>query len=116
MKKEIADKWVAALPRFTQAKGWLHPRAGHCCLGVLCEVAIEEGVALPKITENNTTSYDGQTKGLPYSIMQWAGLRTDTGRLISNSDGMIISLAGMNDHDSTFEDIAQVIRERWEEL
>lgn len=41
MKKELRDKWVAALRsgEYKQVVGSLKTNDGYCCLGVLCEVA-----------------------------------------------------------------------------
>lgn len=51
MKKEIADKWVAALRsgNYKQTTGMLNRNnESFCCLGVLCEIAIKDGVELEK--------------------------------------------------------------------
>jgi len=41
MKSELKARWIAALRsgEFQQGYGALRSRSGHCCLGVLCEVA-----------------------------------------------------------------------------
>lgn len=53
MKKDIKDKWIAALRsgEYDQTKGVLRReddegRASYCCLGVLCELARLDGVPL----------------------------------------------------------------------
>ena len=46
MKKNIMKRWVSALRsgEFKQGKGALEAKGKHCCLGVLCELALVEGV------------------------------------------------------------------------
>jgi hypothetical protein len=41
MKKEIKNKWIAALrsEKYQQTQGVLHDREGFCCLGVLCDIS-----------------------------------------------------------------------------
>lgn len=49
MKPEVKEKWIAALRsgEYRQARGVLNDgQGGYCCLGVLCEVAKQEGVKL----------------------------------------------------------------------
>jgi hypothetical protein len=40
MKKQLRDKWIAALRggKYKQAKGALRTDLGHCCMGVLCDL------------------------------------------------------------------------------
>lgn len=56
MNKDIARRWVEALRsgRFEQTKGALarkldNGKVGYCCLGVLCELAVEENVIPSKV-------------------------------------------------------------------
>lgn len=86
--KEVINKWVEALRSgdYTQVEGKLAKERedgtkGFCCLGVLCEVAVKEGVieAPAKATdgfgdETNWFQYDGEADELPTSVMDWAGL------------------------------------------
>lgn len=77
MNKEIKEKWVAALRsgKYRQGKKVLnHYNESFCCLGVLCELAIEENI---------TQKYDdlGITYGKladifypPLEVCVWAGL------------------------------------------
>jgi hypothetical protein len=45
--KELAIKWVAELRsgRWPQGKGFLNMNGRFCCLGVLCEVMVQAGLA-----------------------------------------------------------------------
>lgn len=51
---------------------------GHCCLGVLCEVAIKDGVEL-KVNDNDDGIrwYNSSTGTLPAEVMEWAGILSD---------------------------------------
>ena len=116
MKREIAEKWVEALRNgeYTQAAGKLanSERTEHCCLGVLCETAIKEGLKLdvsPSLS--STTYFDAEEDNLPESVLDWAGMESALG---SYPDGR--ALVVLNDEGHPFEQIANVIEQHWEEL
>ena len=119
MKKEIADKWAAALRSgdYKQHRGGLanEKRAKHCCLGVLCEVAIKDGMEMqvgPCRDKARGTYYDEAAGSLPVLVQEWAGMETSHGRM---ADGN--SLTSFNDAmQKDFEFIADIIELRWEEL
>ena len=112
MKEAIADKWVEALRsgEFEQTAGVLaiSTRTAHCCLGVLCEVAIKNGlelsVAVPKL--GHSTEFDGCAVFLPDHVAEWAGLMRKGESVLSS----------MNDAGKTFAEIADRIEADWEEL
>lgn len=103
MKKDVKEKWLTALRsgEYTQTKGRLHrteasrlSSAGYCCLGVLCEVAVAEGVI---------DSYVADAAYLPAAVRTWAGLRFEP----------MQTLARMNDNRGrSFEQIADYIEAR----
>lgn len=123
MNPEIKAKWVEALRTggYAQGKGSLNRlRAvgtgrikGLCCLGVLCEVGVKDGVIdrREELTSSGA-SYRligvdeevGWVDTMPSSeISQWAGLDTS-----AESD-----LAEMNDDgNKTFAEIADYIEEK----
>lgn len=124
MKKKIADKWIKALKsgKFKQCTGALQKVNGHCCLGVLTEICInEEGL--------NVFGSDGLTVDVYYSdsynegslllsgcllapnVQKWAGMKTLNG-VFKNGD----SLAGLNDKGKSFKQIANVIKKNWRKL
>ena len=119
MKKEIADKWVAALRsgEYKQREGGLanEKRTKHCCLGVLCELAIKEGVEMlvevrPDMPKD--MYFEDSAGGLPYSVQEWAGVASANGRLYGG-----ISVATLNDDMKyDFGRIANIIEESWKEL
>lgn len=92
MKQEVKDKWVAALRSgdYQQTHGKLAKQLsptspmGHCCLGVLCELAIEDGVPINRETlpyGDGVILRYGNGDGLNYSdgqlpkvVAAWAGI------------------------------------------
>ena len=139
MKKEIADKWAAELDsgRYVQGRGRLKfvdsdGTVRHCCLGVLCEMAVKDGavkVAGPfthTIDNVETNDYkffsevddDGNPYGhigaLPDAVRKWAGLKSTLGGV--NTSEMGGSLSAMNDTGRSFHEIAEAIRTFKEDL
>lgn len=111
----------------------------HCCLGVLCEMYNEQKAreqkkipirkatkaqlgGLPRCFSAGTTvySFNGKNKiealiGLPYRVMQWAGMKTENGTFRGHFVRQK-SLAGLNDRGYTFNQIAHLIEKNFEEL
>ena len=118
MRKEIAEKWAAALRSgdYTQQKGSLANlhRTQHCCLGVLCEVAIKDGMALE--TREESIGFDDERASLPRRVQEWAGIRDCCGLFLGVDGAHRLSLMAMNDYGGTFDHIADTIERRWEEL
>ena len=114
MRKEIADKWVEALRsgEYGQLKGGLAnvDRSQHCCLGVLCELAIKDGVSVylepDQPTHASWIRFDDLLGALPERVGTWAGMTISKGRV----------LAAMNDAGKSFAEIADVIESDWETL
>ena len=116
MHLEIAEKWITALRSgdYKQARGMLadRKRETYCCLGVLCEIAIKEGVDVTvSVSSGEAALYDGSEENLPASVSDWAGIDSSIGILDSG-----ISLVGENDRGISFEEIAAVIEAHVEEL
>lgn len=119
MKKEVADLWIEALRsgKYRQGIGNLNYKNQFCCLGVLCEVAIANGLNVEVELPENTSmmKYDGAKTILPSTVQQWAGMRTDGGR--RDLENKIPSLWELNDNlGYTFNAIANVIESEWETL
>lgn len=119
MNKEIADKWIAALEsgEFDQTSGFLMNENGYCCLGVLCQIAVEDGVIDPPVVRNiegvsKHYTFNNCGQFLPDSVVGWAGMSSDSGEY-----GDSLSLVAANDVDgASFHAIAQIIRENVENL
>lgn len=132
MKAEIKEKWVAALRSgdYIQGQGLLVTATGnaqlvHCCLGVLCELATQEGVCIKTIFSSveGDIMFDGNDSMLPWRVSQWAGLdgTNPTVSGIETTDGnREVALAELNDGYSqrgiprhSFEQIATLIEENF---
>ena len=127
LKPEIKILWVGALRSddYTQTRKALHDAEGHCCLGVLCDLAVKQG-ALPELrwyeSDSRPGVYDitdgqeGFRSSFPYFLYDWAFTKKPTtGRgLMTNFDreqGQ--SLACMNDQGFSFKEIADIIEKEF---
>lgn len=123
MNQEVKEKWLAALRSgdYVQGTGTMRriPDDGpdrFCCLGVLCEVAITEGVAVRREQVVGRYAYDGRVGFLPDSVRDWAGLDEDSVRIPSAAVSDIfplsatdVNISGVNDRGVPFEDIANLL-------
>jgi hypothetical protein len=118
MKEDVKAKWVEALRsgRFEQGRRALRKMDDtYCCLGVLCELAVEAGVIAPATVASQFGEpygylYAEETAGLPQAVQEWSGLHSSLGYLpegFSNSS----NLAAVNDSGNGFEVIADIIEE-----
>jgi hypothetical protein len=112
MKAEIKEKWVAALRSgdYRQTQGALARRGSlggplsHCCLGVLCEIAAENGV-VSRHDDGRRIQFGvgGGTAYLPLPVVEWADL-SDTNPKVGGE-----YLAVLNDEGVPFSVIANLI-------
>lgn len=138
MNEEIKAQWLVALRSgsYAQGSGRLVAQQGdyatHCCLGVLCEVAVDAGII--KRAQGRAGYLEDLGDGtpivqnaiLPEKVRSWAGLASRSGSLPeevaveTESDYLdefdidsYIDLAELNDEAGfSFEDIANVIEEQ----
>lgn len=128
MRSDIAAGWVANLRsgKYEQGNSRLASISvsgtKFCCLGVLCEMAIQEGVIPPGIAFKDIYWHEpcliyGQRAytGLPKEVMEWAGIKTSSADF-GKTDDKRNSLMTLNDDGSSFEEIADVIEAHTEEL
>ena len=135
MKTDIGMKWIRELEsgRYRKGEGALHALAGtkedpeqdtFCCLGVLCRMAMDDGVELSRqeirMEEEDggrvkRVAYDDEFGSLPDSVREWSGMKTDLGTL-KPKDGTETSLADINDVSFSFEPVATAIREHLDAL
>ena len=81
MHKNIKEKWIAALRsgEYKQGRKHLNNNGAYCCLGVLCEVYLEN-CDEPKIEKRAEVGYDnlvfygGWSASLPPEVHVWSGL------------------------------------------
>lgn len=126
MNTEIKAAWVKALRSGDYEQGqhylsytdWGGQRR-MCCLGVLCDLAVQQGVIPPPRVDHHGRDLYGVRYGsnisLPPEVMAWAGVESTEGDLpttLHNSAGATC-LSGLNDTGSTFDEIADVIEEHF---
>lgn len=129
MREEIKAEWVAALRsgEYKQGQGVLRSRNDEfCCLGVLCDLAVKDGLAVDVRKDDECWwYYDDQTGVLPFSVAEWAGLNDpdqdyENPMVPAGEAGDLVGLAGLNDghfhlegdrEPWTFQQIADVIEE-----
>lgn len=85
MDPDVKRRWLEALRsgRYEQANGYLSINGGYCCLGVLCEVAVEDGV-IYRYDDDDSVVYastaheaDSSRKVLPERAVIWADIRSE---------------------------------------
>ncbi len=118
MKKKVMEKWVAALRsgKFKQTTGALRDETGHCCLGVLCELAPSsqgEFIGNTFYGPNRGTVGKGNDGLLPDTVREWAGMDDSEG---VPKAGDFDSLVDLNDNGKTFPEIADIIETHYKEL
>lgn len=95
---------------YPQGLGCLRDRSGYCCLGVLTEVAIANG--LQGISANPGSiswSYNGESALLLQAVADWYGLDADDPALLA-PDGTITSCIEANDsYKWDFDQIADAL-------
>lgn len=137
MDERVKREWVAELRSGKWAQGRERLNRGgetkdggtHCCLGVLSEIAVREGV-IEKRLDSGCSGYsygtwssqdmyrtsDVEENYLPKAVQEWAGLddlnprvKWD-GRVDSDWDDDLTTLAKYNDNGGySFEDIADMV-------
>lgn len=140
MKKEVMEKWVAALRsgEYQQIDGRLRSfepdvdgKYSYCCLGVLCDLHRKEITPdgsdhhyqwgeVPGKTGTTTTAYANHYDTLPMSVREWAGVRSSDPDLLADPYGegqCPMNITSLND-DLSFEFplLAQLIEEQWQRL
>ena len=136
MNSELKNEWITALRsgNYTQAVGSLKTveqgKVSHCCLGVLCEIALAKNIIESSVRGVDTHYYGDEFEFavLPHVVRDWAGIdqvnpiiiltpelkekiaeRSSTIR--NMNDIPIFSLAEFNDAGFTFNEIADLIDE-----
>lgn len=126
MNTEIKNKWVTALRsgEYKQARGSLvaveDGERGYCCLGVLCQLAADEGVCEVTGTMFHTGEADYYSPNtsetvLPNSVMDWSGLNSFDPCVTFQGEASThqVSLSALNDNRQlSFSQIADLIEEQ----
>lgn len=118
MKKYIKERWLTALRsgKYPQGKGWLNQDGKFCCLGVLAEIAVEDGVVQPD-PDRGVVRYRSRDGIIAHSflspaLMEWSGIADDEGEFLNEQDNYE-QLTTLNDRGMSFNDIADVIEKRF---
>ena len=117
MQQAIKSEWTKRLRSGDYKQGTMDlcSNGRFCCLGVLCEMAKEEGVVVsedkvPCRTYRSTSDpHDASEVILPGAVQDWAGLGCSSPWV--RSAGKMESLVALNDEGSTFDEIADLIDE-----
>lgn len=115
--KERVRLWVDALRsgEYKQGEGRLaRVDNTYCCLGVVCELAIKNGLDVVKqiYTIDSCYSYDDEPSFLPLKVREWLGFNSsDTHGKLSSS--IHPSLTSANDSGVAFNQIADLIEREY---
>lgn len=137
MNPEIKGRWLEALRSgdYPQTRRRLADDNGYCCLGVLCEIAVEDGIVTKGtaggslddgiVYTSATDSADYEFSVLPVAVFEWAGMTEPNPRMdLTLEDipehardialeGPRYSLADLNDNlRMDFSEIADVIEKQ----
>lgn len=123
--KENLRLWVAALRSgdFTQTTGALEElqdddTVRHCCLGVVCRVALKNGLELDVTNASPIApmaKFDGEHGYLPQKVRDWLGITGRDPQLLFEGDFHgAAALNDSTDKNLTFNDIADLIEKTFE--
>lgn len=119
MDTRIAAKWVDALrsEKYQQGTGCLKQTKNQqdkfCCLGVLIDIAIKDGLNIT-VVSGPRTRFNSFADYLPSEVQKWANMKTPSGSF--TKDNLTNTLAYLNDAGKTFNEIATIIEDNIEEL
>ena len=117
-------KWIKALRsnKYEQGYKCLSRNNQYCCLGVLCELGVQENLISKWQNPQNITFYNGRSAYLGQEARDVFGLITQSGNFIVTEKirdlvreyislelGEMTSLASLNDYRVPFRIIADVI-------
>lgn len=108
MNPEVKTLFVEALrsDRFEQGRRMLCRDGKYCVLGVLCELAVENGI-IEKSGQYTKTYSNNYKYSLPPKVAKWAGVN-------HYKDANIpVFLSGLNDVGKTFSELADIIEEHF---
>lgn len=135
--EQVRAEWVKALrdPDAQQTRNVLtrtsstedHPPPGDCCLGVLCKIAVKNGIVQAKPIDGDggycVVGYGVPDEAVPESthwsenylppqVQQWAGLggmSVEVDLVAPDTAAAPVTLADLNDEGFTFDQIADLI-------
>lgn len=118
MNEDVKELWTTALlsgkykqgrKRLTAVKEGV---TTDCCLGVLCKIAVAQGMELEirsiDYDGDLFIDYNGEGSTLPQAVRDWAGL-DQSNPVVTDAEHGRNSLAEFNDNGKTFSEIAEII-------
>lgn len=127
MNKDIRERWLERLEsgEIKQTRGYLgRPSGSRCCLGVLCDIAVEDGIIAAPVEDmvrqhtkqSKFLRYEGEMGMLPRAVIVWAGLK-DNGEVAvfyNDKHEALGDLVTRNDTSKyNFKKIAKIVREHF---
>lgn len=114
MDQVIKKRWQEALRSgdYKQTTGALRRSDGFCCLGVLCDLAVRDGVTAWVQSRYGLGRFSCEDNDgvVPYVVANWCGMSPNPP--VQFDDGGMYTLSAVNDfHDKTFAEIADLIDE-----
>lgn len=116
--EQVRKEWVRRLRSGTikQTRGHLgRPSGSRCCLGVLCDMAVEAGIIDMEV-DGSRAEFGGEEGLLLPEVGQCAGAEYDCAEdpRVTNSRGDSLRLTKLNDAShKTFKQIADYIEKWW---
>lgn len=114
MKKEVKQKWTAALRsgEYQQGRKVLRTAEGQfCCLGVLCDLYSKE-IGTEWKFEEGEWKFLGKAGLLPVAVARWAGLTTYDPAVTyhdNNGEPKQYYLSALNDTGKEFPILSNII-------
>lgn len=105
--------------KYKQGKASLGKRSQdgeeNCCLGVACEVAIENGLELDKEYTENIVFYDNEATILPNSVRKWYGFKDNNPELLTGLSYVYGTPATRvnDDYGYSFEKISKLFKKTY---
>lgn len=119
LKPEIKKRWQKALGEYPQAQGKLRTPDGFCCLGVLGDLAVQDGLATWNEYLELVLDDHNEVMEFPECLLSWAfedinlnteDLASSTSFTYTESDKC---LAYDNDNGASFAEISQLIEDHF---
>jgi hypothetical protein len=115
--RELIQEWVRRLRSgdYRQGGGALHNAEDDtfCCLGVLCEIAVEEKVIPPPTLDRDRYVYAGSPSILPTEVSEWfydlTWIRVGSIGKLDRGEYLTV----LNDNKESFKSIAHVVEEQY---
>lgn len=109
-----SGKYPQGMHRLKSVRPGTDKAVGYCCLGVFCEVALENGIDMDLTVGMNTDTvmFDGCSTALPARVIEWAGLgeHNDDPIIKIEEGGAFVSAIGANDTKQwSFDQIADAL-------